>query len=191
MGTLVCTVEMSKTSGITVKVENADKTITQTITMDGETLTIKVAGDQDTSTIVQKADSISITCKTFQITAETITCTSTKASKYESSEDELKLSSQKDMSFTSAAKLTQSATGDLKASGANVTISGQTKTKISAMNVEVAGDTGLKLTGSANAELAGSMVKIQANATLSAESSGIATLKGSLTNIQGSLIKAG
>lgn len=81
MGKLVCTVEMSKESGITVKVEDADAGITQTITMDGTSLTLKVAGSAGTSTITQTADKIAIKCKDFTLDAEnTITCTSQQAS---------------------------------------------------------------------------------------------------------------
>src|SRR5215203_2452067 len=101
---LVCTVEMSKDSGISIKVENADGGITQTITMDGTTLTMTVAGEDETSTFTQKADSIAIKCKDFSIEASnTITCTSTKATTHKS-DDTVTIQSAKDMTLTSSAK---------------------------------------------------------------------------------------
>ncbi|MEY3211726.1 MAG: hypothetical protein RIT28_2207, partial [Pseudomonadota bacterium] len=48
---LVCEVKLSKTEGMVITITNADDKITQTITADGTTLTLKVAGSSDTSTI--------------------------------------------------------------------------------------------------------------------------------------------
>src|SRR5689334_18530626 len=112
MAKLVCTVELSKETGISVKVENADAGITQTLTMDGTTMILKVAGKEDTSTITQKADSIAIKCKDFSIEADnTITCTSKKATKHQS-DDAMTLQSTKDLTLSSSAKLVQSADSD-------------------------------------------------------------------------------
>jgi hypothetical protein len=190
MGTLVCTVEMSKDRGISVKVENADGSITQTITMDGTTLTMTVAGKDNTSTFTQKADSIAIKCKDFSVEADnTITCTSRKATLHKS-EDALTLQSTKDMTFSSSAKLTQSASSDVALSGANLTATAQSAAKIKGMTAEVAGDQSLALKGLA-LNMSGSQVAIKADAQLGAESSGIATLGGNLTTIKGTLINAG
>lgn len=191
MGKLVCTVEMSKESGITVKVENADASITQTITMDGTTLTLKVAGNEHTSTFTQKADSIAIKCKDFSIEAdETITCTSGKATKHQS-KDTLTLQSTKDMTLTSSAKLVQSADADVTVSGANVKTTAKSAASVKGLTAEVSGDQSLTLKGTAQANLSGAQVAIKADAQLGAESSGVATLGGSLTTIKGTLINAG
>src|SRR3954447_8895548 len=180
MAKLVCTVEMSKEGGITVKVENADASITQTITMDGTTLTLKVAGSEHTSTITQRADSIAIKCKDFSIQAdETITCTSGKATRHQS-DDTLTLQSTKDMSLTSSAKLVQSADSDVTVSGANITATAQSAASVKGLTAELAGDQSLTLKGT-QANLSGAQVTIKADAQLGAESSGVATLGGSLT----------
>src|SRR5262245_54904096 len=119
MAKLVCTVELSKEAGITITVENADAGITQTLTMDGTTMTLKVAGKDDTSTITKKADRIAIKCKDCSIEADnTITCTSKKATKH-TSDDAVTIQSTKDMTLTSSAKLVQSADSDLTLAGAN------------------------------------------------------------------------
>jgi hypothetical protein len=187
---LVCTVEMSKETGLTVMIVNADASITQTITMDGTTLILKVAGSENTSTFTQKADSIAIKCKDFSIVAdETITCTSGKASLHKS-DDTLTLQSSKDMTLTSSAKLTQSADSDVKVSGANVNTVAQSAASVKGLTAEVAGDQSLTLKGT-QANLSGAQIAIKADAQLGAESSGMATLGGSLTTIKGSLINAG
>src|SRR3954466_8669096 len=145
MGKLVCTVEMSKTAGITVTVENADANITQTITMDGTTLTIKVAGQDNTSTITQTADAIAIKCKDFSIEADnTITCSSKKATTHKS-DDTVMIESAKDMTLTSSAKLVQSASSDLTLDGANVKATAQSAASMKGATAEVSGSTSLTL----------------------------------------------
>lgn len=200
MGTLVCKIELDKQKGITVQVTNADGKITQTVTMDGTTLTIKVAGQSDTSTIVQKADSIAVTCKTYTVDAETITMTSSKDSAW-TSQQKLKLESTQDMTFTSSAKLTQSATQDAKlSSSANVNVEATSNLALkgtmgaamtaSGGEAKVDGLT-LKLNGQTQAEMAGPITKVSAQGQLSLESSGLANLKGSMTTVGGSLVKLG
>jgi len=190
MGKLVCTIEMSKESGVSITVENADASITQTITMDGTTLILKVAGQTDTSTFTQKADSIAIKCKDFSIEADnTITCTSKKATTHKS-DDTLTLQSTKDLTLTSSAKLVQSADSDLTLAGANVKATAQSAASLKGLSAEVAGDQSLTLKGT-QVNLSGAQVAIKADAQLGAESSGVATLGGSLTTIKGTLINAG
>lgn len=200
MGTLVCKIELDKTKGITVTVENADGQITQTLTMDGTSITTKVQGQSDTSTIVQKADSIVVTVKDFTVNASgEITFTSTKASQW-TSQDILKLTSTKDMTFTSSAKLTQSATQDAKlSSSANVTLEATSAFKASGMTAAMSASGGeakvdgvtLKLSGQSNAEMSGAMAKVSGQGQLSLESTGIAKLQGSMTTVGGSLVKLG
>jgi phage baseplate assembly protein gpV len=198
MGTLVCKVELDKTSGITVTVENADGKITQTVTMDGTTLTIKVQGESDTSTITQKADSIAIKCKTFTLDAETITCTSEKATKHES-KDTFDIKSTKDMTMKSQAKIDMAATQDMALSGMNVNVSAQqalsgkgpTGVTLQASGGELKGEgLTLSLKGTTGAKLEGLKVDIKADTMLNAEGT-MTTLKGQMTNVQGSLVKLG
>jgi hypothetical protein len=199
MGTLVCKIELDKTKGITVTVENADGQITQTMVMDGTSITTKVAGQSDTSTIVQKADSIVVTCKDYTLDTETITLKSSKASAW-TSQDTLKVTSTKDMTLTSSAKLTQSATQDAKlSSSANVTVEATNALKASGLTAAMSATGGeakvdgltLKLSGQTNAELAGAIAKVTAQGSLSLESTGIAKLQGSMTTVGGTLVKLG
>jgi hypothetical protein len=199
MGTLVCKIELDKEKGITVTVENADGKITQTMHMDGTSITTKVAGQSDTSTIVQKADSIVVTVKDYTLDAETITMKSSKASKW-TSQDVLELTSTKDMKFTSSAKLTQSATQDAKiSSSANVNVEATTNLTLKGLKAAMSATGGeakvdgltLKLSGQTQAEMAGAMTKVSGQGKLDLESSGLANLKGSMTTVGGSLVKLG
>src|SRR5688572_16906838 len=192
MGKLVCTVELDKEKGVTVKVENADDQITQTVVMDGTAITITVKGSEETSTIVQKQDSVTVTCKDFTVDATgTLTLKSAKASSW-TSQDVLTLESTKDMTFTSKAKLTQSATQDAKLSSqANVGIEATQKLDMKGMQTSLVASGGdnkleginLKMAGQAQAELAAAMIKVAAKGQLGLESSGMAELKGSITSV--------
>ena len=200
MGKLVCTVELDKEKGVTVKVENADDQITQTVVMDGTSITIKVQGSEETSTIVQKQDSITIKVKDFTVDATgTLTLKSAKASSW-ASQDILKVESTKDMTFTSSAKLTQSASQDAKlSSSANVAIEATSKLDMKGMQTSLAASGGenkiegltLKMSGQTQAELASAMIKVAAQAKLGLEASGMAELKGAMTTVAGSLVKLG
>ncbi|MFP2895531.1 hypothetical protein [Corallococcus sp. 4LFB] len=200
MGTLVCKIELDKEKGITVQVDNADDQITQTLVMDGTSITITVKGQQETSTIVQKQDSIVVTVKDLTFDTDTITMKSKGVSKW-TSQDTFTVESTKDMTLKTSAKLTQTATGDAKlSSSANVNIEATSKLAMKGnMGAEMVTSGGeakvdgvtLKLAGKSQAELSGAMTKVSGTGKLDLESSGMANLKGSITSVGGSLVKLG
>lgn len=200
MGKLVCTVELDKDKGVTVKVENPDAQITQTVVMDGDSITIKVQGSSETSTIVQKDDSVTITCKDFTVDATgTLTLKSQQASSWKS-QNTMALESTQDMTFTSNAKLTQSATSDAKlSSNTKVGVEAGTQLELKGMQASMAASGGeakvegltLKMSGQTQAELSSAMTKVAAQGKLGLESSGLAELKGAMTTVGGSLVKLG
>lgn len=199
MGKLVCTVEMDKEKGVTVKVENAEGKITQTVVMDGTSITFKVQGNSETSTVVQKEDSITVTCKDFTVDATgTLTLKSAKASSW-ASQDILKVESTKDMTLDSKAKFTQSSAQDASLSSkANVSVEATSnlelkglKTSVAAKTDNVLEGTNLKMSAKAQAELSSPMTKVAGTGKLGLESSGIAELKGSMTTVGGALVKLG
>ncbi|QRK06978.1 hypothetical protein JQX13_44120 [Archangium violaceum] len=198
MAKLVCTIEMDKTNGITVKVEDPQGQITQVMTMDSQSITIKMQNQSNTSTIVQKADSITVTVQDFTVNADTITLTSTKDSKW-TSQQKLTLESTQDMTLTSSAKLTQSATQDAKLSStANVNVEATSNITLKGMQATLQATAGeakvdgvmLKLNGQAQAEMAAPLATVSAQGKLSLESTGLADLKGTMTNV-GGIVKLG
>lgn len=200
MGTLVCTIELDKQKGITVTVDNAEGQIVQTVTMDGTSITLKVAGQTDTSTIVQKADSIVVTVKDFKVDAETITLLSSKTSDWKS-QDTLTVESTKDMTFTSSAKLTQSATQDASLSStAKINVEATQALAMKGMTASMQATGGeakvdgltLKLSGATDASMSGLNVKVSGQAALDLEAQGMANLKASgITSVSGALVKLG
>lgn len=184
MAKLVCILEMSKERGVTVTVENADGKIVQTITMNGTSLVMKVKGEQEETSLTQTAEKVTISCKDFEVVARnSITCTATKTATHESKDG--------DTTIKSGAKLVHKAVGDVKVSGANVAITADSAATLKGNTIEASGMQSLKLKGTAQAALEGAQVSVKADAQLSLESSGMAALKGSMTTIGGSLIKAG
>ncbi len=198
MGTLVCKIELDKQKGVTVQVENEEGKITQTVTMDGTTLTIEVKGQSDTSTFVQKAESIEIKCKSFTVDSETLTLKSSKASKW-TSQDIVEVKSTKDMTLESSAKLIMKSTQDTQlnssakvalAATADFTVDGA-KVAITGKGDVVLDGAKLGLTGKAQIEMSAPMVKAEAKGQLDLQSNGLANLKGSMTTVGGQLVKLG
>lgn len=197
MATLVCKIELDKLKGATVTIENPDGKITQTVSMDGTTLTMKVEGEKATSTYVQKQDKIHITVDDLIVDAKTISITSQKASSWKS-QDVFSAQSEKDMTLKTGAKLSLTATGDAALNAQNISATAKTDAKLEATSTSLKGSASFKAEGaevkliaSGKAALQGAMISIHASGMLSAESSGVATLKGSITNVQGSLVHLG
>lgn len=196
MGTLVCRIELSKTKGIIVTVDNEDGKITQTLVMDGTSITTTCKGQEDTSTITQKSDSIAVKCKTFTLEAETITCHSTKDTSHKS-DQKYDIESTQDMTLKSGADIKATASSTAKVSAPTVTLAADNKASLSGNTTSVSGTQKaevsgmqLSLSGTTKAEMSGLSVKVAADAALNLEGN-LTTLKGSITNVQGSLVKLG
>lgn len=183
-GTVVCTLEKSKTGGITIKVVDADGTITQTVTMDGSSaIELKYVGSEETSFVKIEEKKITIDTYDLVINARnTIDCKAESTATYASTGD---------TTIESDANLVQSAASDVKVSGANVKLTADSEASMSGMTAKVSGSTSVALSGGTEAKLSGASVSVKADATLEATSSGMATLGGSMTTVKGSLITAG
>lgn len=196
MPTLACRIELNKQNGITVTVENKEGKITQTVVLDGTSITIQCAGDQDTSSITQKCDSITVKCRNFTVDAETITCKSTKDTLHTSSQ-KYTVKSDQAMELKSGAGLTCQAAAEAMIKGQSLTGSADNAAKISGTSVSLSGTqkveasgAQLSLSGTTKAEMSGMAVDISAQGKMDV-SGQLTTLKGSMTNVQGSIIKLG
>ncbi len=190
MGSLVCRIELHKKNGIIITVENQDDNITQTMVLDGKTITTTNAGSDETSVITQAPDSITIKCKDFLLDADTITCKSTGASKHES-KDVFQVKSSKDMKFNSSANVSVKAQSGMKLSGQKINASASSgDVTISGLNVNAnakikAGMNGkqLDLKGQITAKIDGGMLDVTGKKT---------SISGSaMTSISGAIIKIG
>lgn len=196
MGTLACSIELNKQNGITITVLNKDGNITQTVVMNGTSIVTTCQGQQNTSTITQLQDSITIKCKDFSLQAETITCKSTKNTLHQS-DQKVDIQSTQDMTLKSSANLSAEAASEAAVKGQSLTASATNAAKVSGMTLSLSGTqkaemsgAQLSLSGSAQAEMSGAMTKVSASGTMNVEGQ-LTTVKGSITNIQGSLVKLG
>lgn len=166
MGNLVCRIELDKTKGIILTVENSADNITQTITMDGRQIETVVKGD-GASKITQTKDGITIDCKSFTLNAETINCKSSQVTQHESGQD-FKITSKHDLNLSAqneanlkGMNVTTDAMSDAKVNGAKLTLSGKagTEIKTSGFKVDAQGMLDLKAGGIINLKAA--MVKVK------------------------------
>jgi len=190
MGSLVCRVELHKKNGIIITVENNDDEITQTMVLDGRTITTTCEGDDETSVIIQAPDSITIQCKDFLLDADTITCQSSSDTVHRSDGNfeatssaamelsagaALKASAGTSMKLSANAIETAASPGDITISGTNVTTEAKIKAGV--------GSKTLELKGNVSAKMEGGLVDVKGTKT---------TVEGSvLTTIGGALIKIG
>jgi hypothetical protein len=123
MSVLFCRVELNKTDGIVITLDNKDGNVTHTLVFNGDDITTTSKGDSGTSTITQAPDKIIMDCKTFELTAETISC---------SASDTADLSSGSDFSIKSDANLNTKAAMDVGVDGTNINLTGSAQISASA-----------------------------------------------------------
>lgn len=116
MSALFCRVELSKSEGIVITLDNSKGNITHTIILNGDAITTTSKGDTESSTIVQAPDKITMDCKTFELTAETISCSASSTAE---------LSSGSDFSINSDANLNANAAMDFSIDGSNINLTGK------------------------------------------------------------------
>lgn len=195
-GSLVCRIELNKTTGITLTVENSEGNITQTAVMDGVSMVFTCKGESEESTITQKVDSVAIKCKDFLIEAETVTVKSSEDMLHES-QKKLDIKSSENMTLDSGAQFQASASSDVKVSGSKVSVKADGdaelsggKTLVKAMQKATVQGGDLELSGSLKADMKGTMVTISSDGTLSVKGQ-LTTLEGQITNVKGTLVKLG
>ncbi|QAT84676.1 hypothetical protein EJ065_3109 [Corallococcus coralloides] len=191
MPKLICIIDMDKEKGLILTTEDKDGKILQTVKMDGEAITLEVKGDSATSTIVQKQDSVTVTCKSFVLKAETIEVTSTKASSWKS-DDTFALESAKAFTVTTKDELTQTATKDATLSSDKaVTMKAAKLFSVEGADVQLEAKSGVlslnapsvKAEGKKDIAMEGPQVKVTAKAQLALKADGMAEIKGGMVNV--------
>ncbi len=195
--TLVCKIELSQSDGITVTVINKDGKITQTMVFNGTSMVHTCKGDSDTSTITQTSDTITIDCKNFNVNAEAITCKSTKDTLHHA-DGTFDIDSTEKTTITSAVGIDVTAETDLNMNAADFSTTATNTAKMTAPTTTINGDNQtnvmggvVAVTAKTNVNLKGSVVQLAAATSMVLNGGLVTTVKGSITNIQGSLIKLG
>lgn len=148
MGTLVCTIELDKNAGLTVTVENANSSVTQTVKLNGTTIELKVSGPSGTSTFTQSADKIAIACKDFEVVAQRSIKLSSSGPSSWHSDQSIALDAPQAVSASTVGSLTLEGTKEVTVSGGQATVKA---------NVT------LQLESSALTTLKGQMTNVQGN----------------------------
>ena len=193
---LTCRIALDKKNGLTLTVEDPEAKTQQTVVLDGKTIVLTCKDQENTSTITQKSDGITVKCKAFAVDAETISLKSQKDTTVES-QQKLTLKSQDDAALSSQAGVTIEAKQDLSLSGNNVSGKGTQKASLAAMQVSVSGDQKVEVKGATVAvsadmklDVKGTVAKIASDGVL--EVSGqMLKLSGQLIDLQAPVIKLG
>lgn len=189
---LVCTVELDKVGGIKVTLVDPDGDMVQRVEMDATSIVLSMSKGGVTSTFTQTEAKVLIECKQFEVAAEeTITMSSKKATSF-GSLDTMSLEATKALTVTSDESVKVSAP-DIKAVGdTSVALeNGGNKVSLESAGVTVSSAAKLALEGGAQVDVKGPMVGVKAEGILKLESSGMTTLKGGITNVQGSMVNVG
>jgi hypothetical protein len=120
MSTLLCRVELNKQQGVLITVDNDADSIIHTLVLNDQSITITSKDGSQTSTIIQKPDSISLSCKDFKLEADTISCHANKTTSHTSGGD---------ISISSDASFDAKAVSDMGLSANNVNVSGTSMIK--------------------------------------------------------------
>jgi hypothetical protein len=143
MSAKICKIELSKENGITVQVQNG--AVTQTITLDGDKITMEVQGTLGVSTIVQDGNSVKVTCNEFVVDSQTIKCTGSMSADIESGPSKLSLSP---------------ATADLE--GAETMVRGNAMCNIMGSDINLAGGEAVTVSTAGEIALTGSNINLTA-----------------------------
>ncbi len=218
MGALICTIELNKTGGTTVTVKDEEGKITQTLVMDGKSITIKVlkeddsksatitmdqtkivstvAGDE-TSTVTQVHDTLTMKVKNFVVDAETVKMTSSKTTDLEA-QDAMTVKATKALSVSTDDAFTLKS---MKAMTVEATGAMDIETKqafgLKGLKVEAKAESALTLQTPGNFELKGSVVNITGSARAAMVGpvvnvgQTVTVLKGAVVQLDGALVKIG
>jgi hypothetical protein len=218
MGALICTIELNKTGGTTVSVKDEEGKITQTIVMDGKSITVKVLKEDDsksatitmdqtkivstvageeTSTVTQVHDTLTMKVKNFVVDAETVKMTSSKTTDIEAKDamtvkatKALSVSTDDAFTLKSMKAMTVEATGamnvETKQALAVKALKGEVKTE-AALTIESTGNFEIKgsvvnITGSARAAMVAPVTNLGRTVTV---------IKGGVVQLDGGLVKIG
>ena len=215
-----CRVELSKTGGITIIIKDAKQPelvqrkvvlgptsialtcqksaqVVTTVTLQESSLKTEVKTEKGTTTIEQDGTDVKVTCKTFEIDADTITLKAKQDGRFETGTT-CTIKSAQDALIDSAAKLTLQSVQALALDGkANVTVAAAAKLAAKGNLAELVGTGAVAIKSDGTAELAGMTVKVEGQTELTAQApittigKTSTTVKGQIVEITGSLVKVG
>ena len=214
-----CRIELSRSDGITIVIKDSkrqdqhlrrivvgpasitltckDGAVTSVVTQKDGSIKTEVTTDKGTTTIDQDGETIAFTCKTFRVTAETLTLKATQDGSI-TTDGTCTIKSTGDALIDSSAKLTMKSVQKLAVTGQEaVAVDAAAKLAMSGAQVALAGKATLALTSEGTAELAGMTVALKGQTQLTAEApitsvgKNMTSVKGQIVEVSGALVKLG
>ena len=215
-----CRVELSKTDGITILIKDSKQPelvqrkvvlgatsivltcqkspqVVTTVTLKDSSLTTEVKTETGTTTIEQDGTDVKVTCKTFQVDADTITLKAKQDGRFETGTT-CTIKSTQDALIDSAAKLTlQSVQPMALDTKANLTVGAAAKLALQGNQAELVGTASVAVTSDGTAEVRGMTVSLEGKTQLTAEApitsigKTSTTVKGQIVEINAALVKVG
>ena len=183
MSTFTCRIELNKTEGLTISVDNEDGKILQVIKMNGTTIETTCKGEDETSTITQAPDSISMTCKSFSLNAETVEIKA-KTSVTQSSDGTFSIKSEDALSLKTENTFTAESSSDFSAQGSSVNV------KATSGAADVSAASSLSLKGQ-SATLEGQSEATVKGMNVSANGSVKVAVQGQMVSVSGTQVALG
>ena len=215
-----CRVELSKSDGITIIIKDGKQPdlvqrtvvlgptsiaitfrkspqVVTTLTLKEGSLKSEVKSEKGTTTIDQDGEDVKVTCKTFQVDAETITLKAKQNGRLETG-GTCTLKSTKDTLIDSAAKLTLQSVQAMALDGkANLTVGAAAQLGLKGNQAELAGTASVTVTSEGTTDVKGMTVTVEGQTQLTAQApitsvgKTSTTVKGQIVEISGSLVKVG
>ena len=214
---LICSIELSKERGVTVKVVDDEGKVTQTVVLDGTKMTLQVRTSEaqtiweqrdaslrctvkkgsDQTEIEQSPTNIELRCKNFLVEAESVEVTSSKDMSLEA-KGKGTFETTKDLTLQSSAKATLKAAKDATVDGGTkLKLEGGTQASLVAPQVALKGKAKASIDGGTQLQLTAIKVQAKGKAQLEAAApitnvgQALTSVKGSLLKLEGALIKMG
>jgi hypothetical protein len=150
MSTKPSRIELDKEAGITIQLING--AITQTITIDGTSVTIEVKGPLGRSTYVQDQNNVRINCDNFMVQSKTIMCSASMSAIVESGASVLELSPANASLTATEASVNAEAAVNIEAGAACTVTAGAAAVVTAGAAVEIDGAT-VSITGLTSTEM--------------------------------------
>lgn len=214
---LVCSIELNKERGATITVTDDQGKVTQTVHLDGTTLTLQVKTESaqsiirqrdasivsqvkkgaHTSKVTQTETLVKVECQDFQVDADTIQMSSKKDTTV-SARGDASMSAQGDLTLKTAAKGQLQAGQSLQVkAGTQLACSGGQKASLTAPQTQVVGRMKAQVDGGSQLQLKALKVSAKGEAQLEVAApittvgQALTSVKGQLVKVEGALVKLG
>ena len=214
---LICSIELDREEGVTVKVIDDKGAVSQMVHLDGTTITLEVTSKsaksrfeqrdeqmkaqvekgQNKSSSLQTSELIELKCKSFKIEADSFEVTTENQAQINAGGD-LNLETAGKLNAKSKGKTSIEASGDFGATaGTGLTLKGGSKATLEAPQLTTKGSMQMVVDGGTTLQIKGTKVDLKGAAQLTAGApitnigENMTSVRGQLVKLEGTLVKIG